>query len=372
MIEQHRSRLPDRITALLIMASTPFTGQLLAQEEVKPVEVTRTEKIEGLENKVTLTGTVTSPRRSRLSSRTEGLISKLNVDAGHTVKQGDVLMELDTKLAELDLSLIEAEIEQSEIELANAKRLVEEAESLTKSGAYPKSEAFTLAANLRIAEAKLKQLSARKSQQQERIARHKLIAPYDGVIGDKLSEAGEWVTTGTPVVELVEMKDLRFDVQVPQEFLGRVQNAENATVTLDAFPDKTFQAELSYVVPVKNAISRTFLTRLLLKDPGGTAGPGMSGTATLVSRQTNGATVQVPRDAVVRFPDGSAKVWIVQQSDSGSTVVSRIVKTAGELGAMAKITEGLEGGETLVLKGNEGLRENQQVNILPEKESNKR
>ncbi|GAA5496067.1 multidrug resistance protein MdtA [Rubritalea halochordaticola] len=369
----HQSPRPRwvRHLALLAITSASLTAPSLAQEQPKPVVVTKAEKLEGLESKITLTGTVTSPRRSRLSSRTDGLINKLNVDAGHTVKKGDVLMELDTKLGELALSLIEAEQEQAEIELANAKRLVDEAESLAKSGAFPKSEAITLSTNLRIAETKLKQLIVRKGLQEERIARHKLVAPFDGIIGQKLSEAGEWVATGTPVLELVEMTNLRFDIQVPQEFIGRVKGAESATITLDAFPNKTLEAKLSYVVPVKNAISRTFLTRLSITDTDGIAGPGMSGTATLAAHHKNGQAVQIPRDAVVRFPDGSAKVWIVQQSDSGSTVVSRIIKTTGELGVMAKVTEGLDGGETLVLKGNEGLQDNQAVNILPEKEPTK-
>jgi len=336
-----------------------------AQDDAKPVEVTSAKRVEGLYREFSLTGTVTSPRRSNLSSRMEGLIAEMKVDAGSEVKKGDVLVQLDTKLAELDLKLIAAEIEQAEIEMADAERKVDEILELTKEGGFPKSQTLTRQAALKISGANLKRLEARRSHQEERIARHQLVAPFDGIITSRISEAGEWVATGTPVLELVEMKGLRFDLQMPQEFLGRIKDVDKVTVKLDAFPEREFQANLSVIVPMKDDASRTFLTRLSLKDPGQLASPGMSGTATIETRGTAGNAVQVPRDAVVRFPNGAAKVWVVEGKGVESQVVSREVRTAGELGKMAEIVEGLKGDETVVLKGNEGLRENQKVTVLP-------
>ncbi len=342
-----------------------FPGISGAQDEAKPVEVTSATQVEGLSHEFSLTGTVTSPRRSNLSSRIEGLIYEMKVDAGSEVKKGEVLVQLDTQLAELDLKLIEAEIEQAQIEMADAKRKVEEILELTKEGGFPKSKTLTRQAALSISEANLKRLEARKGHQSERIARHQLVAPFDGTITTKISETGEWVATGTPVLELVEMKGLRFDLQMPQEFLARVKDIDKVTVELDAFPGKTFGAKLSVVVPMREDASRTFLTRLLLEDPDRLASPGMSGSATIETRATAGKAVQVPRDAVVRLPNGGAKVWVVKGRGAEPQVVSREVRTAGGLGKMAEIVEGLEGDETIVLKGNEGLRENQKVTILP-------
>ncbi|MEC5126193.1 efflux RND transporter periplasmic adaptor subunit [Verrucomicrobiales bacterium BCK34] len=342
----------------------PVVGLLVAQDDAKPVEVTMAKRVEGFSRKLTFTGTVTSPRSANLSSRIEGLVSDIKVDAGSEVKKGDVLVELDTRLAELDLDLINAEIEQARIEVADAERQVKEVRDLARSGGFSRSQAITKEATLSISEANLKRLEARKSHQVERIARHQLVAPFDGVITSKISEAGEWVATGAPVLELIEMKGLRFDLQVPQEFLERVKDIGSVTVNLDAFPGREFQAELEAVVPVKDHISRTFLTRFALKNPEHLASPGMSGTATIETRGTSGKSIQVPRDVVVRFPDGSARVWVVKKEGEESQVVSRTVRTAGELGDMAEILEGLAGDETVVLKGNEGLRENQKVDVI--------
>ncbi len=352
----------------ILLSYILFFSAVSAAEDARTVEVTQALLNKDISKKYTFTGTVTSPRRSALSSRTDGLITEINVDAGSMVKKGDVLMVLDAKLAELDLALIKTEIAQAEIELADAERLVAESSRLSQSGAFAKSETDSRKTMLLLSENKLKQLDARQSQLLEKIARHQLIAPFDGVISDKHAEAGEWVATGTPVLQLVEMKNLRFDLQVPQEFLAEIKNSGSVQVLLDAYPDRILDAKLAVIVPVKNDISRSFLTRLSLTDPEGLATPGMSGTVIIDSHSPSETIVQVPRDALVRFHDGTNKVWIVENIDSAPRVVSRIVKTAGELGKMAKVIEGLKGGETIILKGNEGLSEGQEVRILnPEK-----
>jgi hypothetical protein len=107
-------------------------------------------------------------------------------------------------------------------------------------------------------------------------------------------------------------REPRFDIQVPQEYLSRVTQAESVLVTLDASPGASIEAAIEAIVPVKDNVSRTFLTRLELRDTALLAAPGMSGTAEISFLTNNGDTVQIPRDAVVRFPDGSVKVVPVQ------------------------------------------------------------
>lgn len=337
----------------------------LPAEDAVPVEVMTAKLSENVAREFSLTGTVTSQRHAQLSSRTEGLVSELAVDAGSEVSKGDVLMTLDTRLAEIELDLIKAEIEAAEVELEDAKRRVEEVAELVKKGGFPKSQAESLEAAVRIRGAELKRLQVRSEAQQERIERHKLVAPFSGVIGRKLTEAGEWVDTGNPVVELIETARVWFDLQVPQEFLAPVRDAEKVEVFLDAFPDAPLSGKIAVMVPVKDEVSRTFLTRLEMEDPDGQAAPGMSGKARIFWRPAEGSTVKVPRDAVVRFPDGSANVWVVEtEAESGTgKAMRRDIKTAGAMGELVEVVSGLEGGENVVIRGNEGLREGQSVMV---------
>ena len=358
-------------TSLVPLIAAFVAVSHLHSEDAVPVEVMTAKLSENVAREFSLTGTVTSQRQARLSSRTEGLVSELAVDAGSEVSKDDVLMTLDTRLAEIELDLIEAEIEAAEVELEDAKRRVEEVAELVKKGGFPKSQAESLEAAVRIRSAELKRLQVRRAAQQERIERHKLVAPFSGVIGRKLTEAGEWVDTGNPVVELIETARVWFDLRVPQEFLAPVRGAEKVEVVLDAFPDAPLDGKIAVMVPVKDEVSRTFLTRLEMEDPDGQAAPGMSGKARIFWRPAEGSTVKVPRDAVVRFPDGSANVWVVEtEGENGAgKAMRRDIKTAGAMGELVEVVSGLKGGESVVIRGNEGLREGQPVMVRDVDES---
>ena len=349
--------------ALLLLQSPPRAAAVEAPVRVVAVVA---EKTGAVEREFTLTGTVTPRREARLSSRTGGLVASVAVDAGSLVKPGETLATLDAKLAEISLDLIRAEITQAEVELAEAIRREEEVREISRTGAFPKSEAETRKTDVRLREASLARLRVREREELERIERHRLVAPFGGVVAEKIAEEGEWVQTGTPVLRLVETDHPRFDLRVPQEFLARVSSAENVHVFLDAFPDQAIPAKIDVMVPVKDEVSRTFLTRLELDDPDRLAAPGMSGRAKIAYRMDRGGAVSIPRDAAVRYPDGTVKVWVVTSTDEGAKVASRTIRTGGSLGETIEVLEGLSGGETIVLKGNEGLREGQAVAVVPE------
>ncbi len=332
-----------------------------AAEAPARVLTVRAEKAEGILRTLSLTGTVTARREARLSSRATGLVMEMRVEEGHLVEKGDVLMTLDTALAEIRLEEIRAEINRSRIQLKEAKRQEEEVRELAKTGGFPKSEAETRKSSVLVSEATLQQLLVREREQTELIARHRLIAPFGGVISRKLTEEGEWVPTGTPVLELVETEKPRFDLQVPQEFLTRVSDAEKVIVRLDAHPGIPLEAHIATMVPVKDEVSRTFLTRLEFDDERPLAAPGMSGTAEISFRPREGESVRIPRDAVVRYPDGKIKVWVVSRNGEETLVRSREIETGNALGEFTEVLSGLEGGEQIVLKGNESLREDQAV-----------
>lgn len=358
-----QSASPARLHIAALALSLAASGPAGAEEPASLVTVIVAEKTDGIAREFSLTGTVTARREARLSSRTEGLVAEVKVDAGSLVREGDTLLVLDTRLGEITLDRIRAERTAAEIAVAEAKRRAEEVRELSRTGGFPKTEAEARVAEQRLREAEWMQLQVREEEQGELLARHSLVAPFGGVIRRKLAEAGEWVDTGTPVLELVETENPRFDLQVPQEFLERISRAVSFRVKLDAFPETLLEAEVEAMVPVKDPSTRTFLTRLSLKDARKLAAPGMSGTATVTYRTGDSNSVRIPRDAVVRFPDGSIKVWIVGSNPEGDRVASRAIRTGGSLGEYTEVVEGLEGGERVVLKGNEGLHENQAVRV---------
>lgn len=336
-----------------------------AADPPRPVTVAES-TLAPAKGRLELTGSVTANRRSQLSSRTAGLVASVVVDAGRRVRKGDPLLELDRDLAEIGLAQIRVELEQARIELADAERLVKEVSELAARGGFAKSEAESRVTAASVKRAAVRLLEEREKLQVEMIDRHRLVAPFDGVIASKLTEEGEWVQTGTPVMELVELDRLRFDVRAPQEYFAAISPDLQAKVALDAYPGREVDARVSAVVPVKDGPARTFLVRLDMEPGVVAAAPGMSGRAVFSLRSADGV-VQIPRDAVVRLPDGGAKVWIAEKGDSGTLVVrSQDVVPGTTLGPSVEVVRGLEAGVTVVVRGNEGLREGQAVEVLPE------
>ena len=347
------------VPLLLALAGLSFAEE----DRPVPVEVVTVLRSDEVVEEIRITGTISSQRRARLSPRTVGLIESVEVDAGDEVEKGDTLLRMDVRLAEIELDLVRAQIETAEIQRKEANRRFDEVKELIDDGAFAKTEAGSLEASAAISGAELKVLKVREQQAQERIERHQLVAPFSGTIVQKATESGEWVDTGTMVLELVETDALWFDLQVAQEYVAAVGGAERAEVTLDSYPDRTLEAEVDVVVPVKDPVSRAFLTRLTFKDGEKLASPGMSGTATLFYRPRNESATVVPRDAVVRKADGTATVWMVMETGTRATVRPVTIRTAGRLGKVIEVIEGLQGGEKVVVRGNEGLTENQVVSV---------
>jgi RND family efflux transporter MFP subunit len=350
--------LHPRFLALAVLCSTAA-----AADPPRPVTVAMAEQAPVV-TRAEFTGSVTATRRSRLSPRTAGLIASVKVDAGDRVKAGEVLVELDPVLGELALARIRAELQQARIELADADRLVAEVRELANRGGFAKSEAESRETAARVKGSQIQQLEAQEKEQLELIARHRLIAPYDGVIAAKLADEGEWVQTATPVLDLVEVDRPRFDARVPQEFFARVKVGAAAEVRLDAHPGRGIAATVASVVPVKDPVTRTFLVRLGWKSIEPAAAPGMSGRV-VFRVEGDQPVVQVPRDAVVRFPDGSARVWTIDDSGGGTVARARPVELGDSLAHHIQVISGVEPGARVVVRGNEGLQDGQALEVLP-------
>jgi RND family efflux transporter MFP subunit len=313
-------------------------------------------------DRIELTGTVTSERSASLSPRVSGLVAAVRVDAGAAVKVGDVLLELDAELARLALARADAALAEARAQQAEAARLREEARQQVERRLVPETRLHAAEAELRIATAAVDRLQAERRQQAEIVARHTLAAPFPGMVSRKLAEVGEWVETGTPVVELVDTQRLRLDVQAPQERYYQIAPGAPVEVRAGALNGRVFAGRVAAKVPVKDPSARTFLVRVAVEDAGGRLTPGMSAEA-LFSLRGEGEALVVPRDAIVRQPDGGAAVWVVNGT-SPASVSARPVRLGRALAGGIEIVSGLEAGERVVLRGNETLREGQPVKVV--------
>jgi RND family efflux transporter MFP subunit len=312
---------------------------------------------------VRVSGTVTSPQAAVLSPSVAGLVETVHVDAGDRVDSGDVIVTLDRELEELALARATAEAAQAQSALDDARRRLSEAERVGPTRAIAESEIKTLRAEVARGEAALDAANAAMHQQQAIVRRHSVRAPFAGVISQRITEVGEWVNPGDGLLELVATDRLRFDFRVPQDRYARLGRDTLVEIVVNALPEQVFAGRIQAIVPVKDPGARTFLLRVVAAtDDAPEVTPGMSAQAALhIDAQHDG--VVVPRDALLRYPDGRRTVWIVERDGSEPTVHERRVETGVEFDGMIEIRSGLTAGASVVTRGNEILRDGQAVSV---------
>lgn len=346
--------------AFLISAGA---GPMMAQSGNGTPVVVATAASEHVVETLQLTGTVTPRQAAALSPRTSGLVSDVKVDAGDRVEPGDVLLSLDPALARLALDSARAERDAAVARLEESRRLLEEARRLLERNSIPETEVLTREAAVTFAQAAAVQAEASFREHEELLDRHNVVAPFAGVITRKLTEAGEWVSTGSPVLRLVGLEGSRIDVQVPQERIGSIADDTTVDFVLDSAPGGSIPAKVIARVPVSDPITRTALVRVVPEDPALTIPPGKSARVAFRLRSDR-EVLTVPRDALIRRADGTVTVWVAEPDGSGWLAREARVDLGLTFSDLIEITGGLESGARVVIRGNETLRDGQSLSLV--------
>lgn len=313
-------------------------------------------------NNLELSGTVTSPRVSRISTAVPGLVEAVHLDSGAWVKSGEVLLELDPALEEIAILQADAAIALAEAELADAHRRLKIAENLAERSFGPQTAVDALKTEVETKEATIKRGKAERASAVERLERHTVKAPYAGVISQRMAEAGQWIVPGTTVFELVAMTGLRLDVPVPQQYYPQIKSGTEITAKFDALPDVVVPVRVDAVIPVSDPAVRTFTLRLVPKTESIAIAPGMSARVS-IALQSGTKGLVVSRDALVRYPDGRITVWVLEENGEMSLVKERRIEIGKAFEGVVHVRSGLKDGERVVVRGNESLREGQTVRL---------
>jgi len=325
-------------------------------------------------SEVRLNGTVSALRRSRLSPAVAGLIERVAVDTGDRVTSGDLLIALDDEIAQFDRNQASAALDQAEVRLAEARRRLDEARSVGVGRNIAATEVSSRESNLAASQAAVAQLEAQLSRLQVELDRHNVRAPFSGVISQRGVDLGEWVVPGNELMTLVDTNNLRLDFPVPQSYYDRISGQSRLLVEPGSPDREPVEAEIVARVPVTDAQARTFLLRASGPDSL-TLLPGMAVEGVLqVSTGEQGLTVS--RDAINRYPEGRTTVWIAEPSagkepsapeEPSDQQIYQVREKRVTLGASfsnrVQVLDGLEGGEQVVVRGNESLREGARVRL---------
>jgi len=315
-----------------------------APKKPLPLVMTETIKAQTISRILELTGSVEPVRVARLASPAEGPVQNLKAREGDRVKAGDVLLSIGRKEA-ADAWLVSAR-EEVRKEAQELKRV----EQLVEKGALPGEQ-------LDHAKSTYERARAQLIKAEESTGDYQVTVPWDGIVSRVLVTDGNYVSPRAPLVEIFDPASLVIRFAVPEAEAAAIQQGMGIAVTLDAFRGKEYQGKISRVYPELDRRTRTRTVEVELTEPVALV-PGMFARARLPLQTVKDAVV-VSADAVIVTPKGERVAYVIEDGKA----VQRKVTTGIEEGGKVQIVSGLKPGETLVVAGNEKLKDGAAVRV---------
>lgn len=296
-------------------------------------------------------GSIEAINGIEVANEVPGVIEIIGFESGDTVSKGDVLVRLDAAIDEAALRTRRAEAQLAEQEFKRVSDLLPK--RAVSQSQYDEAKANFDAARARVNEA--------EAQLNKKVIR----APFDGKLGIRMVDQGQYIATGTPIVEINMLNPIYVDYTLSEKFLPDVDQGYPVSVTVAAVPDQTFEGEVSAINTSVNPETRTVRIRATLDNEENLLRPGMFATIQTGQPRDN-TVVTLPRTAISYNTYGNF-VYVVEENDNGELIVSRRTVTTGEVrNGRAAVLSGLEDGETVVAKGLLRLRAGQRVEIQDE------
>lgn len=318
--------LPALMSAALLLFGCQRATPPVPPAALPPASVQLTAvETHGLTATEEVVGTVRATLRAAVEAKLAGRIEALLVVPGQRVKQGDTLASLDAREVKARLDSAQAIRDQAAKDLERISRLV-------KDGAATASELDAVQARQRVA-------AAAVAEAETMLGHARVVAPFDGVITRKLADVGDLATPGRPLVEIEDPARLRFEADVPEALLDRLQLGVKLPVRISSLKDSV-EGAVSEIAPVAEAVSRTYLVKLDLPVVAGLR----AGQFGRVSVPTGEAAVpHVPMAAVVQ----RGQLEYVYVAEAGKAHL-RLIRTGKRFGGDVEVVSGLNKGEKIV------------------------
>ena len=184
------------------------------------------------------TGTFEPYRETKISAETQGKINRITVDAGSIVTKGQTLVQLDDALFQLQLQSVEVQIEGLTADV-NRYSILAKADAVQ-------------GIQLEKAQLGLKSAQVQRATIQEQIHKTTIKSPFNGVVFSKLNEVGGFATPGVPLLHILDMGQLRFTINVPEQDLIYFKTGQTHDIIADAFPDKKITGKVSLIASKAN------------------------------------------------------------------------------------------------------------------------
>ena len=288
-------------------------------------------------------GTAVAVHGVTVSADLPGIVDKIHIDSGKMIRQGAVLVELDTREERAQLAAAQAQQKWAQISYDRYKGLL--AKGVLAQADFDKSAADDAQARARVVEIRAT------------IERKTIRAPFSGVLGIRQVNLGQYLAGGAPIVPLQTLDPIYVNFSIPQQDVAHVTVGGTVRVTLDRASNPgaaVFAGKITALDSIVNEATRNVGVQATLANPGGRLKPGMFVQAEVPLPATRGA-IALPASAINYAPYGDS-VFIVAdlKSPDGKPyrgVRQQIVKLGPARGDQISVLGGLEPGQEVVTSG---------------------
>jgi RND family efflux transporter MFP subunit len=336
------------ITALLIASCGKKQETKKAEaEEVLTVEVQPVSR-KSLSEPIIASGVLSSKSEMKLAFKTGGMIRRVYVQEGQSVREGQLL-------AELDLSEIDAQVRQAKLGLEKSERDLERVKKLYADEATTLTNVQDATTGYNVA-----QQSVQVAEFNQKLSR--IYAPTSGRILRKISEQGELITPFSPAFILGTGESAYIvNVGLADRDVVKVKIGDIATVYLDAYPNETFQARITQIAQTVNPATGTFEAELQIQPNGKKLISGFVAKAE-ISTGKGVSTLAVPIEALVEADKNTAFVYTY---NTNNQIVNKEKVNIGNIfGSNVAIISGISEGTQIVTKGANFLSDKAKVKVL--------
>jgi multidrug efflux pump subunit AcrA (membrane-fusion protein) len=214
------------------------------------------------------------------------------------------------------------------------------------------------------AKAALGQAEAAERIARKRLSDATLIAPISGFVSKRNVEEGAMASPGTAVFTIVELDPVEVQVGVPETDVRLVHKGQQAIVTVSARPGMTFTGRVRLVNVSAEPQTRTFMVRITVPNPRGTLLVGMIAEARVLGNE-NRDVLTLPGESLVRDPQGAPQVFVYFPNQK--RVYARRVTTGEVMDRDVQIVDGVKDSDSIVVAGQQLLREGSVVNAKEER-----
>ena len=328
-------------------------AKFFANNKPPPLAVTAVEaKTEVVPNLLTAVGDLAAVHQVNVTSDLSGRVTEIRFTPGAHVAAGTPLVQLFDAPEQGDLASFKAQATVAQLSLSRAKQLAE--------------RQFGPQSTVDQAQAAYDQAMAGIAKTEAIISQKLVRAPFDGELGVRHVEVGQFLTAGTTIVSLTDLSELYANFTVPEKDSGELKVGQVVRLSADAYPGRSFTGKITTIEPQVATETRNIRVQATIANPERILKPGMFVTATVVLPDKP-PVVTVPETAVDYTLYGDSVFLITEKKgNDGKTSLTAertFVQSGNRVNGRAEILKGVKAGDRVVAVGQLKLQSGAAVTI---------